>query len=196
MPPRKKNIKDSIIEETIRQIKAVGPDKLSLRKIAAACGVTHATAYKYFENKQALINVCGGYVADRLNAYLKRNARKEEEPYVGLMKAYVRYMTMHPQYHYLIHLCPLTKTADPGWTRAELDRRYTGNWDVIEDYLVRCGIKEEDYADILTLVSTIINGLISLLNRQALVYKGGDPTDLVDVLILEPLNLYPKPDLV
>lgn len=193
MPPHKKNIKDCLIEETIRQIKAVGPDKLSLRKIAAECGVTHATAYKYFENKQALINVCRLYVSDRLNAYLKRAARKADEPYVGLMKAYVRYMTSHPQYHYLIHLCPLTKTANPSGTRIELDRRYTGNWDVIKDYLVRCGIREEAFLDILTLISTTINGLISLLNRKAMVYKGGDPTDLVDILILEPLNLYPKP---
>ena len=51
----KKNIRDRLIDETIREIGKNGPGQISLRRIAAACGVTHATAYKHFENKQDLI---------------------------------------------------------------------------------------------------------------------------------------------
>ena len=101
MPQKTKNVRDLLIAETLRQIEAVGPEKLSLRKIAAACGVTHATAYKYFENKQALIHLCRERVGKRLIAYMRRAARTAGEPFVAFMKAYLHYMTRHAQYHYL-----------------------------------------------------------------------------------------------
>lgn len=192
MPPKTKNIKERLIDETIRQIDVIGPEKLSLRKIATECGVTHATAYKYFENKQDLINVCRQYVGNRLLAYIRRHARGAEEPYVAITKAYLRYMILHPQYHYLIHLCPLTKNTDVSEANVKMRDRYQANWDIITDYLRRCGIAEEAFPNTLILVSTILNGLVSLLNRRAISYVGNDPTDLVDILIFDPLDLYPK----
>lgn len=191
MAAKEKTVKDRLIEETIRDIEAAGVDKLSLRKIAGRCGVTHASAYKYFENKQELIKACVPYIFTRLSAYLKRAARSAKEPPVALMKAYMRYMILHPQYHYLIHLCPITKTADFSGVRTMARERYTQFWIILEEYLARCGIAEEEYGDILTLTSTLLNGLITLFNRRGIVYRG-DPTDLVDEIILRPLNLYPK----
>lgn len=188
MPQKTKNVRDLLIAETLRQIEAVGPEKLSLRKIAAACGVTHATAYKYFENKQALIHLCRERVGKRLIAYMRRAARTAGEPFVAFMKAYLHYMTRHAQYHYLIHLYPhpLPKSAASPKKRAE-----AVDWDTVADYLTRCGVEEKDFSDILMLTSTMLNGLITLLNRHALAYDG-DPADLVDLLVLEPLSLYPK----
>ncbi|MEF9987692.1 MAG: hypothetical protein RR797_01310 [Christensenella sp.] len=54
----------------------------------------------------------------------------------------------------------------------------------------QCGVKKEMYAELCALISSILNGVIILINRNAVVYHG-DATDLVDILILDRLNLRP-----
>ena len=119
---RTKSLKDRLIDATIRGIEKVGVENLSLRKIAADCGVTHATAYKYFENKQDLISVCCGRIAVRVQAYLARSMHDAPEPYVAMCKSYLRYMVRHPQFHALLHMSPLTKRrpGHPGAARQPL----------------------------------------------------------------------------
>ncbi|MEG2575740.1 MAG: TetR/AcrR family transcriptional regulator [Christensenella sp.] len=190
MAEKLKPIKVRLIEATIREIEAVGPEKLSLRKIAAACGTTHASIYKYFKNKQDLILSCCPYVLLRFTAYIKRSIKDADVPYVALCKAYMRYMLKHPQYHYLLHLSPKTQGDGVTQKHLEQERRYAGFWGIIDDYMQQCGVKKETYAELCALVSSILNGVIILINRNAVIYHG-DVTDLVDILILDRLNLRP-----
>ncbi len=189
-----RNIQNLLLETTIRHIEAYGVDKISLRKIAAECGVTHATAYKYYENKNALIGATIPYVLAHMYPYINRAVKKasDEEPFVALLKAYVRYMVKHPQYHYLLHPDAPGQTFWPAG-HALYRNPYDGHpyMEIMNGYLEKCKVPKNEYPLLVPLVSSMVNGLILLANKHSLVYKG-DQGDLVDLLVLTPLKLKPK----
>lgn len=191
---RSRNIQNLLMETTISHIEKYGVDKISLRKIAAECGVTHATAYKYYENKNALISATVPYVLSHMYPYLDRSVKKasDEQPFVALLKAYVRYMVKHPQYHYLLHPNTPGQTSWPAkhalYRPSYYDHPYLP---LAEEYLAQCKIPQKEYHLLIPLISSMLNGLILLLNKKSFVYHG-DYGDLVGLLILEPLKLKPK----
>ena len=69
---KRENNKDRLIETTIRHIEKLGADKISLRKIAAECGVTHASIYKHFQDKQALIEATYPYILNRIYPFIQK----------------------------------------------------------------------------------------------------------------------------
>ena len=189
---RTKSLKDRLVDASIREIEKVGVESLSLRKIAIDCGVTHATAYKYFENKQDLISVCCDRVASRVQTYLSRSLHNAAEPYVAMCKAYFRYMVRHPQFHTLLQMSPLTKQKEDPLIKAAPTSRYAAQWEITRDFFSRCGIPEEERLPLVRLVSTLLNGMIAVLTSRTAVYQGGDVTELVDVFIFDALKLHPE----
>lgn len=192
---RNRNIQNLLMEAAIRHIEKHGVNKISLRKISADCGVTHATVYKYYENKKAFINATIPYILSNMYPYLRRALKNapDEEPFVVLCKSYVRYMVKHPQYHYLLH--PGTLNAQPAWPVPSpierspyFDHPYIK---IAEDFFSRCKVQEQEYSYLFPLLSSMINGLILLLNRKLLVFHG-DFGDLVDIIIFQPLKLKPR----
>lgn len=192
---RNRNIQNLLMEAAICHIEKHGVNKISLRKISADCGVTHATVYKYYENKKALIAATIPYILSHMYPYLKRAIKKspEEEPFVVLCKSYVRYMVKHPQYHYLLH--PGTMNAQPTWPASSpIERAPYFEHSYIKiatDFFSRCRVQEKEYSCLFPLLSSMINGLILLLNKKSLVFHG-DLGDLVDIIIFQPLKLKPK----
>lgn len=187
-----KPLKDRLVDATIREIEKNGAENLSLRKIAADCGVTHATAYKYFENKQDLISVCHSRIAARVQAYTMRAVRNAKEPYIVMCKAYLRYMVRHPHFHALLHMSPLTKQSGDPVISAVPERQCAAQKKMLQDFFYRCGIPEKERLPLAQLISTLLNGLIAVLTSRTAVYEGNDVTELVDVFVFDALRLRPK----
>ncbi len=186
----KKNIRDRLIDETIREIGKNGPGQISLRRIAAACGVTHATAYKHFENKQDLIATCKKRISKRVQAYTLRSARRAQEPCVGMCKAYLHYMTRHPQFYSLLHSS--AGTAESAAAKAAFRKTYAAQYEIIQDFLSRCGIPEAERPALIRLIDVLLNGLIAILLSHTLGYDGKDITELVDLFVFDALRLRPS----
>ena len=187
-----KTLKDRLTDATIREIEKIGAENLSLRKIATDCGVTHATIYKYFENKQDLVSVCCSRIAARVQAYIMRAAREQQEPYIAMCKAYLRYMVRHPHFYALLHMSPLTKQSGDPVAGAVPEKRCAAQEEMLLDFFRRCGVPEEDRLPLLQMVATLLNGLITVLINRTAVYHGSDVTELVDVFVFDALKLYPK----
>ena len=47
-----KDLRNALIEKSIEIVSSEGVQSFSLRKAAAACGVSHAAPYKHFQNKE------------------------------------------------------------------------------------------------------------------------------------------------
>ena len=60
------NIREALIEARIRIINESGEDALSLRKVASACGVSHAAPYAHFKDKDELIGAIKKSVTEQL----------------------------------------------------------------------------------------------------------------------------------
>lgn len=97
------NLKNELIETSICVISEKGFEALSLRGIAAQCGVSHNAVYRHFENKDRLIEACRDFVTGKLTAYLREAIEESQDsPDEALAKlgtAYVGFYEAHPTYY-------------------------------------------------------------------------------------------------
>ena len=50
------DLRNDLIEESIKMINSSGEESLSMRKLAERCGVSMAAPYAHFKNKEEMIN--------------------------------------------------------------------------------------------------------------------------------------------
>jgi len=94
-------LKEALIINGIKILNKYGIEGFSLRKVAAACGVSHSAPYKHFKNKEELIEGITLHVKDEFaNALRQANETYKhiEERMIGVGKNYVLFMMDHPDY--------------------------------------------------------------------------------------------------
>ena len=103
----RENLKDELLEAGIRIISEKGFEALSLRKIAAQCGVSHNAAYRHFESKAQFIDACRNYVTVQMMAKLEAAyggaGLSAGEALRRLSIAYVVFYQTHPTYYSLLY---------------------------------------------------------------------------------------------
>lgn len=97
------NLRDALIEAGIALINELGYEQLSLRKVAARCGVSQAAPYSHFESKDDLLLAMQEHVTRQLMDVLQKAVdscpdRKDPFVLVQMGKAYVMYFIENPQY--------------------------------------------------------------------------------------------------
>ena len=95
------DLRTAMIEKGIELINENGAKALSLRKVAAACGVSHAAPYSHFASKEALFSAITNYITDKFAAVLKDSVKKTGETPEGLFRmgcAYVLFFARNPEY--------------------------------------------------------------------------------------------------
>lgn len=88
------DLRHALIEEGIEMINEVGEEALSLRKVAAKCGVSNAAPYAHFKNKDEFLVAIQQYIMDTFAATLEKTVEKYTDseallPMLG--KAYVMF---------------------------------------------------------------------------------------------------------
>ena len=97
-----KNLKQALIDAGIRIINEHGEDALSLRRVAAACEVSHAAPYAHFKDKEELLGAMKKSVTDRFMGELQDAAdkgRTAEESIIHMGKAYISFFSRNPDYY-------------------------------------------------------------------------------------------------
>jgi AcrR family transcriptional regulator len=97
------NLRDSLIEAGIELINKIGEEGLSLRKVAALCGVSHSAPYSHFKNKEELLHGMQSHVTKMfmhaLESQIEVYSQTEDpETLVQMGKAYVLFFINQPQY--------------------------------------------------------------------------------------------------
>lgn len=104
------DLKTALIETGIRMISENGEDNLSLRKVAAACGVSRTAPYSHFEDKDDMIKAMQDHVTDAFMDKLRPAAavmtEDPEEALRRLGKAYIRFFVEHPEYYTFLFARP------------------------------------------------------------------------------------------
>jgi len=98
------NLKQELIDTGIRIFNAEGEKGLSLRKVAAACNVSHAAPYSHFSSKEELFEAMKNTVSELFASELRMNIDNEkdkdvEAQIVALGKGYVKFFLNHPDYY-------------------------------------------------------------------------------------------------
>lgn len=95
------DLKRELMEKGLVLISKYGEDKLSLRKLAAECGVSNAAPYAHFKNKEELISEIQSYVMKQFTSELEKVLEKysdSKEVFIMLGKAYVMFFYKNPLY--------------------------------------------------------------------------------------------------
>ncbi len=96
------NLRQALIDAGIRIINENGEENLSLRKVAAACDVSHAAPYAHFKDKEELIEAMKKSVTERFTDELENavnKGRDAEESIIFMGKAYISFFSKNPDYY-------------------------------------------------------------------------------------------------
>ena len=96
------NLRQALIDAGIRIINENGEENLSLRKVAAACDVSHAAPYAHFKDKEELIEAMKKSVTERFTDELETavdKGRNAEESIIFMGKAYISFFSKNPDYY-------------------------------------------------------------------------------------------------
>lgn len=96
------NLREELIQAGIAILNHDGIEALSLRRIAAACDVSHAAPYRHFKNKEELMEAMQLYVETSFAEFLETAVNRYQHatrPMLEFGKAYVAFFTRHPEYY-------------------------------------------------------------------------------------------------
>ena len=108
------NLRNALIEEGIALVNEGGTENLSLRKVAARCGVSSAAPYAHFSGKEQMIEAMQEYVTEKFMCRLKEAVENFEHPYTdeGIIhfgRTYVCFVLENPNYFTFLFSQPSLK---------------------------------------------------------------------------------------
>jgi AcrR family transcriptional regulator len=96
------NLRESLIEQALALLESGGLEGLSLRKVAAAAGVSHTAAYRHFDDKNALLAAVAEEGFRLLYDYQRRVVAEAgddlTERFLNLGWLYVKFTIEYPQH--------------------------------------------------------------------------------------------------
>lgn len=162
------NLRQALIDAGIRIINEKGEDNLSLRKVAAACDVSHAAPYAHFKNKDELLEAMKKNVTDRITDELRaavNRGRNTEESIILMGKAYISFFSQNPDYYTFLfgklNIC----------AHLQMDKEYEDDYppflllkELFLKYLKEAGIKQTNEEQEIGLIKTwaLVHGMASI----------------------------------
>lgn len=180
------NLEETLIEAGINLIDREGLENFSLRKVAAACGVSHAAPYKHFADKDVLLKAMWTHMmnkfSDRLQKSVDENANNPKRM-IMLAQAYLEFFIENPPYFRFM-------IAQPAFSSVNLSEL-----DEVSDFrpfeifkksarmqLKEWGIAEDRHDEILIQMWASVQGVTSLAVMQNVRYDGRWDEFLVNML--------------
>ena len=108
------NLKNALIEAGIEMVNEGGTAGLSLRKVAAKCGVSNAAPYAHFAGKEEMIQAMQDYVTEKFMSRLEEAMENMDKPYtdegiVNFGRNYVCFFLENPNYFTFLFSQPCMK---------------------------------------------------------------------------------------
>ena len=96
------NLRQALIDAGIKIVNVNGEENLSLRKVAAACGVSHAAPYAHFKDKEELIDAIKETVTEKFMEKLVEAVEGKpsaDAAIIAMGRAYVTFFSKNPDYY-------------------------------------------------------------------------------------------------
>ena len=182
------NLRNALIEVGISLIHAEGIERLSLRRVAALCGVSQAAPYAHFENKEALVDAMRAYATERFTQALleaKETVPDENDPriLIEMGKRYVQFFLKNPQYFNFIF--------SQMWMQIDLDITSDSPTNFPPYMLLKTnalrifraqGIPDERIEDMLIAMWSSVHGLTSIATMKNVHYSKNWGDKIEDII--------------
>jgi AcrR family transcriptional regulator len=186
-------LRKDLIENGLQILNKQGYDGLSLRKVAALCGVSHTAPYKHFQNKDELILAITQEVTESFKVSLldikNKYINDPENQIFEIGKGYVKFMVEHPEY---LRFLFLTEHYNPiEVTASSLSTHGYSSFEIFKDsavnYLNFIKADPKDYTLNIVTMWSAVHGISILLANKSIAY-GDDYMLLVDRMLREKLK--------
>lgn len=169
------NLREALLKAGIELINREGTEKLSLRRAAQLCGVSHNAPYSHFSNKEEYLRQIKKYVEDKF-AVILENAAAKGGMNRGLLevgKAYVRFFSENPSYFtFLMAQEDLDIYLSAEMVDAAHYRPFQIFKVVSEKVLCQFFSPREDMADQIIRMWVTVQGLASLAIMPGVTFEG------------------------
>lgn len=187
------DLRESLIKMGLKLFNEEGAEKFSMRKVAALCNVSHAAPYKHFKSKDELINAISEYVFSSFECSLSEIVEKyKNDPHeriIELGKKYVWFMVENPDYLKFAFL--QNSESEIVIEENKLRSVEYGSFNVFKncavDFLKSINVKEEEYAQDIIAMWSMVHGLAIMLSNKTFKYKG-DYLQLVENILRKNLQ--------
>ena len=202
-PEEVKAAKERILEKALDIITERGYEGLSMRRLGRHLGMTAATVYNYFQNKEEIYLHVLTRGFELLYDDMLRASKSTDEPFEKLRavsKAWLSFGLNHSNYYDIMMTLYIPKFRDfVGGPLEPLARKelttalqvpdlITG---VLEELAEAYGnIRKEDAQIHFIQLMTAIHGVVSLYNNTILVYVHDHPEDILDPLVESHLSFF------
>ena len=181
-----KDLKNELIEKGIELVSREGTDSFSLRKAAAACGVSHAAPYSHFQTKEALLNAMQNHVASEFANMLKDTiAGCCDSPDIleHLGRAYVVFFMENP--HYFSFLNTQSNTPIDLSFQKDSNENYAP-FEIFKGLVItlmsKTGYPKEKHKDTIIALWALIHGITSLATMKNVYYDEDWTNKISDLL--------------
>lgn len=183
------NLRAELIEAGIDILTREGYGNLSLRKVAKACGVSHAAPYNHFKDKDELLAAMHPHIENVLFADLRRAAEGADESRMlyEIGRTYVYFFMRHPQYFRFMQDQDNAKIVISRLYGVRGDSRaFNVFGEIAGRFLDNLGLTGAARADAIAAMWAYVHGLAGMATMQSLVYDG-DWGDLIEKMLNQTL---------
>lgn len=181
-----KDLRNALIEKGIEIVNSEGLYSFSLRKVAAACGVSHAAPYSHFQSKEELLDAMQQHITDQFSQMLDEVISSCEKPNDLLKKmgvAYVSFFIDNPHYYSFIYSQSNVK-IDLTLSGSDIEnfRPFEIYKSAISKVLNSANYPVEKQNDAIIALWAFIHGLTSLATMKNVLYDGNWKQKVVDFM--------------
>jgi len=185
-PYHHKDLKNALIEKGIELVNEEGLKTFSLRKVATACGVSHAAPYSHFQNKELLLNAMQNHITDEFSKLLETTISeygKEPNALEYLGKAYVIFFMDNPHYFSFLFTqsnvrIDLSSCADSGnnYKPFEIYK------EVVLSLLEKAKYPQERRKDTIIAMWSFVHGLASVVTMKNTIFDEDWREKIIDFM--------------
>ena len=155
----------------LRYMAENGTDNISLRKIAADCGVSCAAPYKHFEDKDDFIAAIIQYVADKwteiANGIINEYPDDMRKQLVEISMAYIDFLVKYPSFRSVI-MAGFESKNDEIEAQKKISPVSSG---IIKEYIKKYDIDEKTCMERMFLIRSMIYGAALMIDNGQLEYN-------------------------
>ena len=159
-------VKDNLILAGIRELGRNGVQHFSLRRVAAACGVSCAAPYKHFRDKEAFLFAVVEYVNDlwaqRQEEVLRTCPDDPRQQLIASGMAYIHFLAEHPHVRSILMMKDSDFGGDPLPYQSRLTPRTQA---LLRAYCQRYGVSHEAEVSKTFTVRALVYGTALLIGN-------------------------------
>lgn len=181
-----KDLRNALIETGIKLVSAEGINAFSLRKVAAACGVSHAAPYSHFQNKEELLEAMQLFITDRFSEQLENTIQKNNnvaERLKDMGITYVSFFVENPAYfQFLYSQSNIKIDLSLSIPDGQNYKPYIIYKNVVRRLLERTHYSEQKQNDIIITIWAFIHGVTSLATMNNVSYNDDWRQKVIDFM--------------